>query len=265
MLKEDRHMKTFLFAHNPENWQWDNLDNAISDIETKGCHREKWSIISHKQVSVGNRAFLMRLGSKTPNKGIIGAGYVVTEPFLSEHWSGNGKMVNRVIIEFETLSKEPIISIQKLQNSLPYHNWTPQSSGIEIPETVASELEKIWFGQTLKTIDAQTSPNIYKEGSSKSALSTRYERNPYARLCCIEANGCSCKICGFNFNDTYGELGQDYIHVHHIVPISTIGEEYVINPKTDLIPVCPNCHAMLHKTTPPLKIEVLKQIIMRSK
>ena len=68
-------------------------------------------------------------------------------------------------------------------------------------------------------------------------------------------------VCGFNFGDTYGKLGQDYIHVHHITPISTIGEEYEINPQTDLVPICPNCHAMIHKVTPPLQINELQKLI----
>ena len=94
-------MKTFLFAHNPKNWPWENLSNAIRDIKEKGSRLEKWSVRSYKQVSVGDRAFLIRLGNKTQNKGIVGSGYITTAPFLSEHWSNNGQMVNREIIEFD--------------------------------------------------------------------------------------------------------------------------------------------------------------------
>lgn len=254
-------MKTFLFAHNPENWHWENLSNAIRDIEEKGSHLEKWSVRSHKQVSVGDRFFLMRLGSKTQNKGIVGSGYITTLPFLSEHWSHNGQIVNQVIIEFDELSKDPIISLQELQALPLNYNWTPQSSGIEIPNAVASKLEEIWFEKTLKRVFDRINVNSYKEGAVRSIISKRYERNPQARLLCLESNGYSCKVCGFNFRDTYGKLGQDYIHVHHITPISTIGEEYEINPQTDLVPICPNCHAMIHKVTPPLQINELQELI----
>lgn len=64
---------------------------------------------------------------------------------------------------------------------------------------------------------------------------------------CIEANGCYCHICGLNFEDHYGKVGKDFIHVHHKIPLCQINKEYVIDPKKDLIPVCPNCHAMLHR------------------
>lgn len=62
-----------------------------------------------------------------------------------------------------------------------------------------------------------------------------------------QKHGTACAVCGIDFEKVYGELGKGFIHVHHTVPIHTIGEEYTINPGKDLIPVCPNCHAMLHR------------------
>ena len=64
----------------------------------------------------------------------------------------------------------------------------------------------------------------------------------------------------------YGELGKDFIHVHHIVPLNTIGEEYKVDYKNDLIPVCPNCHAMLHRklNNKYYSIEELKSIVKRN-
>ena len=85
------------------------------------------------------------------------------------------------------------------------------------------------------------------EGAKVTVTVNKYERNPIARKNCIEIHGCYCHICGINFKDIYGEIGKDFIHVHHIVPLNEINEEYIVNPETDLIPVCPNCHAMLHR------------------
>jgi 5-methylcytosine-specific restriction protein A len=45
--------------------------------------------------------------------------------------------------------------------------------------------------------------------------------------------------------------------VHHLRPLAEIGAEYVLDPEVDLRPVCPNCHAMLHRTRPPMSIEAL--------
>lgn len=84
------------------------------------------------------------------------------------------------------------------------------------------------------------------EGAKSKICVNRYERSSIARMKCIEKYGCKCIVCGFDFERVYGEIGKGFIHIHHVVPISTIGENYKVNYDTDLVPVCPNCHAMLH-------------------
>lgn len=101
----------------------------------------------------------------------------------------------------------------------------------------------------------------YAEGKTKTILINSYERNTIARQKCIEHYGVTCQICSFDFEKIYGNIGKDFIHVHHKVDISTIGNDYSIDPIKDLIPVCPNCHSMLHKNRPAYSIEKIKQII----
>jgi len=115
-------------------------------------------------------------------------------------------------------------------------------------EDLAEELPE----QALKTLP---------EGAKKSIVVNAYERNPKAREECVQHYGTDCAVCGFNFGVAFGELGQGFIHVHHLKPISTIGESYDVNPIQDLCPVCPNCHAMLHrKKDAVLSIEELIKI-----
>ena len=111
--------------------------------------------------------------------------------------------------------------------------------------------------------DEIENPEDIYEGAKKTIVVNSYERNREARNACIAAHGCKCKVCEMDFVKMYGELGRDFIHVHHIVPISTIGKEYRIDPVRDLVPVCPNCHAMLHKgkDREVLTIDELKGII----
>lgn len=106
----------------------------------------------------------------------------------------------------------------------------------------------------------------YIEGSETEIKLTRYERDDNARKKCLEYYGYTCRICGFNFEQTYGEMGKGYIHVHHIIPISEIGHEYVIDPINDLIPVCPNCHAMLHRAIggEVVKLETLRALFIKT-
>ena len=102
---------------------------------------------------------------------------------------------------------------------------------------------------------------VYYEGSVTTVKVNKYERNQEARRKCIEIHGCQCKICGFNFEKTYGEAGKGLIHVHHVVPISSIKEEYQIDYEKDLIPVCPNCHAMIHRKKDPYTCEEIKKML----
>ena len=96
------------------------------------------------------------------------------------------------------------------------------------------------------------------EGARRTISVNSYERNSKARRLCIQKYGTACSVCEFDFKQTYGEIGQGFIHIHHLTRVSDIGNEYEVNPLEDLRPVCPNCHAMIHKTEPPLTIEELK-------
>lgn len=99
------------------------------------------------------------------------------------------------------------------------------------------------------------------EGALMKVNVNKYERNQRARRECVAKKGYRCLVCGRDFEATYGEIGKGFIHVHHLTPISSIGKEYELNVDTDLVPVCPNCHYMLHRKNPPYTIEELKEIL----
>ena len=77
------------------------------------------------------------------------------------------------------------------------------------------------------------------EGALMKVNVNKYERNQKARKECVAKKGYQCLVCGRDFEATYGEIGKNFIHVHHLTPISTIGKEYELNVDTDLAPVCP--------------------------
>jgi 5-methylcytosine-specific restriction enzyme A len=99
------------------------------------------------------------------------------------------------------------------------------------------------------------------EGAKKSVTVNVYERDPNARRKCIKHWGAACAVCGFEFLSRYGALGEGFIHVHHLKPLAQIGEQYELDPINDLRPVCPNCHAMLHRASPALSIDALRALI----
>ncbi|WP_258188725.1 HNH endonuclease [Enterovibrio norvegicus] len=101
-------------------------------------------------------------------------------------------------------------------------------------------------------------PLEFIEGAVKQVTINAYERNPKARAACIAEHKAICQVCNFDFEAIYGAIGKGFIHIHHKVDLATIGKSYQVDPINDLIPVCPNCHAMLHTEEPAMDIEKLK-------
>ena len=100
------------------------------------------------------------------------------------------------------------------------------------------------------------------EGKKKERLSSYYERKAENRVRAIECHGLKCNACGFDFEKRYGKLGHQFIEVHHLIPVSSLGGEKIINPKTEMTTLCANCHRMIHKEkTKVLGLEDLKNIL----
>lgn len=149
----------------------------------------------------------------------------------------------------------PELSFEKLQE---LGLKSQLQSGIKVPETLLQHILDI-FDVVYDNL-AQT----YTEGSVHKLSINSYERNQKAREACIEKYGYSCQICGLNLSQRYGPVGKDFIHVHHINFISSKGgQSHKIDPSKDLIPVCPNCHAMLHRKVDGkyLTVDDLKAIV----
>lgn len=103
------------------------------------------------------------------------------------------------------------------------------------------------------------------ECAKQAIMVNKYERSLSARVACIERWGVTCSVCGLDFEKFHGDIGAGYIHVHHLKPLSGIGQRYELDHVKDLRPVFPNCHAMLHRRVPAFTINELKQIIASSK
>ncbi|RBP04953.1 HNH endonuclease [Rossellomorea aquimaris] len=113
-------------------------------------------------------------------------------------------------------------------------------------------------------IEAAQEDYYYRDGKNIEYYGTRYERNPINRAKAIEIHGITCKACGFDFKEIYGERGSGFIEVHHINPLFSMGKETDINPETDLVPLCSNCHRMIHrKKNSILTVEELKMLLKK--
>lgn len=69
-----------------------------------------------------------------------------------------------------------------------------------------------------------------------------------------------CEICNFDFFETYGKIGEDYIEGHHLIPVSQLSD-YSVTKTEDIALVCSNCHKMLHRKRPWLTTSDLKNLL----
>ncbi|WP_155864555.1 HNH endonuclease [Deinococcus ficus] len=105
--------------------------------------------------------------------------------------------------------------------------------------------------------------NVYPEGAVRQVLVNAYERSSTARRRCLEHHGTACHICHFDFGVVYGDAAAGIIHVHHLKPLSEIGRGYHVDPVHDLIPVCPNCHAVIHKRNPAYSVDEVRAMLAK--
>lgn len=268
-------MNTYLFVWNPKRWTWDDLEYDIQQVDTNGKCAVRWSCGNTKSIVPGDRMFLVKVG--TEPKGIVAAGFVTTHPFPDKHWGRENKEAFYIQADLEVLlnpSEDPILTLDILKTGrLAAQNWTPLASGITIRAELVDELEAVWF-DFLATSKVRHNPFVptkeqaqktYTEGTPNQVMLTKYERNPFARKACVKHYGLSCIVCGFNLEQVYGDIGKDFIHVHHLTQVAQVGRQYTIDPINDLRPVCPNCHAMLHRRKEEISLEELKSLLLSEK
>jgi 5-methylcytosine-specific restriction enzyme A len=99
------------------------------------------------------------------------------------------------------------------------------------------------------------------EGARMRVEVNRYERDRRNRAAALAIHGTACKGCGQRLRDRYGIAAADLIEVHHVTPVSQLGKGYLIDPRTDLIPLCPNCHAVTHRREPPFTLAELHGLL----
>lgn len=271
-------MATYLLTWNPARWQWVNLKECIREIERRGYYEDSWSCGVTKKILPDDRVFLIKLGAEP--RGIVASGWAASEVYEDQHWDrqarAKGKTALYIDVHFDTIldPEKEIFPRGWLDNGIyAKMHWEPRASGVTIPDDVAEQLEKDWarflnrpvfLKRTVFPEEAEVL-RTYKEGAKKQIVVNAYERSAEARAICIQHYGLNCTVCGLNFEETYGEIGTGFIHVHHLKPLSQIGKDYELNPITDLRPVCPNCHAMIHQRDPAYTIDELKAILRRER
>lgn len=146
----------------------------------------------------------------------------------------------------------PYMRFEKKDNDLYYVDFIYESNY----ESVELDSNEIWYEMQDESCVSR------QEGRVNRYYSNKYERDKKNREAAIKIHGLRCKACGFDFQEKYGDLGQGFIEIHHKVPLYSLGEEIFVNPYTDLVPVCSNCHRIIHRKKGfTYSIEELKIII----
>jgi len=246
-------MSTIILGWDPVRWNRWNYAAVVEQVADTGLHLEHWSV--GRGFATGTDVWLLVVGDHAP--GLIGHGVVLSqqrepleEPGPPEPDAAPDHPGFTVQVAFDALL--PLgdqVPAGLLREAMPDVAWdTADVAGLELGPGDAAAIRAVWtsYGPSQGTDPTQPVPGTYPDNAVARVAVNRHERDPEARRACIAHRGINCAACGFSFEMAYGEIGADFIQVHHVVPASQLGNDYVLDPLTDLVPLCANCHAMAH-------------------
>ena len=236
-----------------------NRDYSYLRETAKSNKQIRWS--SLKDVRAGDEIWFY---ITCPIKGIVAKGTAISDAKPGRSKKEWPYMVNVDKVEW----LEPHITVHEIRNLFPEWGWAKSVRGkVHLSEKRAELIRKTIRRKIICRASSNNNKSIphkndelLREGTPIEVRLTKLERNPKARKACINHYGASCSICNIRFDVAYGEIGRGFIHVHHVKPIADATCQRQVDPLRDLVPVCPNCHAMLHAQTPPLTVRKLKSI-----
>ena len=266
-------MCALLLTWNPQRWDWHDHAQQASDVQRGASVDHDWSTGNTKAIGVGETVVLLRQGVNP--KGIIASGVTTSShhesPHYDPHRAAKGDVMNAVKVRFDRLldsnSQKPLSTAVFAGTAASDVNWNTPASGIRIGPDACRVIEGAWieyyraYAELGSLFPEEVQLPVY-EGATSHVIVNRYERSGRARDQCLAYYGYQCQACDLHFPDRYGVLGRQFMHVHHIVPLSAIGASYTVDPISDLRPLCPNCHAMVHRRSPPMTIDDLRRIVL---
>ena len=232
----------------PEAWQPDYSAAAAGARET-GIFRAVWDVSAHPGLEAGADAWFVLPGDP---EGIAGHGVVVSYPYQITD-GDEGMLFTVVDVDIDLLLP--------LGEQIPASDLVPEllaaAAGNDTEVTVLDRrtgeaLRAAWARRAATGRGNPTSPlpGSLPQQALRWSLASRYESDPDATRICLVHHGAACSACGFDFAAAFGSGGANLMQVHHIVPPEMVDDGYAFDPVTDLVPLCPNCHAMAHAGSP---------------
>jgi len=170
-------------------------------------------------------------------------------------------------------SLDPPITIGELKNAFDRQEWAPPHlhfrgfRSIRLDARIADHIRSLRLTRRepeMPPLAEEITETPLFEGAVRSVNLNAYERNAKARADCIAIYGHTCSVCSIDFRTVYGNPASGFIHVHHVRPMTTVTQRYVVNPRDDLRPVCPNCHAVIHLRNPPYTIDEVRKMVRQA-
>lgn len=256
----------FSWVPDPERWNWEDLRNFRKRWRKNPDLTEDWSCGGSKSIPINTRFYVVKQGE--PPHGIFAAGRTASRSELR-----NGRYSNDVAFDtFLDPKLDGVLPSERLHD-LSKTIWHNQMSGVGLTPEIAVRLEKRW--QTFLTrhrikprripFRLPVEPLVLstKEGRRRLAMHYVRERDPRIirakKELVFAENGClACEVCGFDFCETYGDLGVGVCDCHHETAISQGVRKTRLE---DLHIVCPNCHRTIHQGARMLTIAELRRVI----
>jgi 5-methylcytosine-specific restriction protein A len=137
-------MRTFMLTWNPGQERPADLSAALDAIGRGRTWRDDWSTGVRKDLPIGSRVFLVRQGVEP--RGVVAAGYTLTEPALVEGREGQSHYCNVAFTAALDASVGHLIPLAELAHTSLLVNvpWGIAGGGREFTAAEAAQLEAHW-------------------------------------------------------------------------------------------------------------------------
>ena len=299
--------KTFLLTWKEDQWPHKKLLRLVNTFKAEEEVEDVWRFKSHKKAKVGDRVFIMKQG-KNP-RGLFGSGRITGKPFQNKNMTNKaGQHPWCVDVTFDQLvdpKKTLLVPYEELSRFYPERGlWNNQSSGIEIPEHVASKIEQHWKASNVTTSGgeswseeevqrdlAQFSDALFQQEVEKELVAEksaalppeppgperpparllshkgkRYQRSPKKSADALLSAGYHCEIDSRHKSFTSSQTGENYVEAHHLIPLKQQEHySFSLDVRANIVSLCPNCHRLVHHAKSEEREQLLVELLNRRK
>lgn len=231
---------------------------AVDAVQREGLFRTRWRVGRAQRLEPATDAWLFVQGRQ--GRGLLGHGLVAGAPQPVPALPPRLGLLAEV--EFDLLLEVgDTMPAELLEDTVPGVAWNAvRSTGTIVPAASEPVLRAAWTGFLrsrpvpaggLGAADPTVPvPGALPQAALRRVAVNRFEHDPEAVRLCVAFHGPACAACGLTLEQLYGPAGAAFVQVHQIVPASGLEPGYRLDPVSDLVPLCPNCHAMAHRGTP---------------